>query len=65
MKQEIQGTASQEEKKPLRRKNGEKALPRYQSPQVIVYGTVIQLTKGSGGAYNDECTSGKQPGDDE
>lgn len=39
--------------------------PPYQPPRMIVYGTVAQLTKGSGGDYDDECTSGKQPGDDE
>jgi hypothetical protein len=37
----------------------------YKSPQVVVYGTVAELTRGSGGNYDDECTSGKQPGDDE
>ncbi len=41
------------------------AKPLYQSPHMILFGTVAHLTRGSGGDYNDECTSGKQPGDDE
>src|SRR5450755_206617 len=27
----------------------------YQSPGIAVYGTVVELTRGSGGAYDDEC----------
>lgn len=40
------------------------SLSLYQPPQVTVFGTVIQLTRGSGGDYDDECTSGKWPGDE-
>ncbi len=36
----------------------------YQSPQVITYGLVGELTKGSGGNYDDECTSGQWQSDD-
>lgn len=39
--------------------------PPYQPPRMVVYGTVTQLIKGSGGDYDDECTSGKWPGSDE
>lgn len=65
MEQERQITLLQEEKQPYERPCSVETLPLYQSPQIIVYGTVLQLTKGSGGDYDDECTSGKQPGDDE
>lgn len=39
--------------------------PSYHPPRMVVYGTVTRLTKGSGGEYDDECTSGKWPGSDE
>ena len=39
--------------------------PRYVPPRITVLGTVTELTRGSGGDYGDECTSGRQPGDDE
>jgi hypothetical protein len=37
----------------------------YQPPLVITFGAMTKLTRGSGGEYDDECTSGKQPGDEE
>jgi hypothetical protein len=38
---------------------------QYHAPRVTMYGLVAELTKGSGGDYEDECTSGKWPGDDD
>jgi hypothetical protein len=41
------------------------AQPHYRPPRITVFGSVIDLTRGSGGDYDDECTSGKWPGDEE
>jgi len=36
----------------------------YEPPQMIVYGSITTLTKGGGGRYGDECTSGKHDEDE-